>query len=364
MNLERPDANQGVNERSLVPKETVHTEMTEYLNEMFGVFDKNMINSVLDTLQDRYPGVSRHDLEAAFVREVQSLTKEEQVQLKNLTIKMIGVPHSAEAIPVLRPRLESTIETIDFVVLERGVQVADPAYARLEKINYNPGAVFFFQIEEMAKTHQKGIILTDPGYTYEGTEEQQWDYQEQLLNLDKSLQQYLGESGAIATTAGLVATAAVATQTVKKKSINRRDFLKFGAGVALTGSGLGTIGIVKNNEDHVSLALAPDERLAVYNFFDYRDVVVAEGLDNFAQSLPQPASATLIFGVGHIDGIKYYLENPKVRAAKLAAYKPFADKSKAIFSINQFACDEGVSVEEAKAAGWGEWREVERHVIF
>jgi hypothetical protein len=153
-------------------------------------------------------------------------------------------------------------------------------------------------------------------------------------------------------------------QALDDKVLNRRSFLKLGASAALTISGIGAVEVVKNNEKHESLTLAPDQRVGVYNFFDYRDVVIAEGVHQLSLELETGGSVALIFGKGHIDGVKYYLENPQVRNAKLALYKPYKDKSKAVLTVNEFVCDEDVSDDLGENGNWGQWRESDRKSLF
>jgi len=332
-------------------------QMVEQNQKSSERFDRNISESTLESLRKSNPGVADQDLMTAFEINTETNTHEYQEEVGNLIIKMIGVPHTAYAIPVLRQRLEAMIDESDLTILETGVQIKSPEYARLKKIDSHPDAVFFYQVEQMAKMRKNKIILIDPGYSHIGTDNEQNSYQKKLFDLDDKIQAGLALGGSAAVSAGMVAGAWAMADALNKKVMSRRTFLKLGASAALTASGLGSVTVAKNNEQHKNLALQPEERVGLYNFHDYRDVVIAEGITKLSKSLTEKTTATLVFGMGHVDGIKYYLDNPEMRAFKLAAYKPYKDNSQTYISTYDFILDDNITEERVKASDWGEWKQ-------
>lgn len=360
-----PQSQQKPEAKVIRGREAVHQKMVQESNKANQIFDRNMRNRVLRKLQsfpssqDKTP----EELEKMFVEEVESLSQRENMEVGNLELHMIGFPHQMEAIPVLRQRLETEIQSTDFTILEVGIQIADPKAARGQVARMSSTEIAFFQIEEMARKYKKKVILTDPGYNYDGSSRE--EYQEKLEEVDKkvqeSIQTVIGIGGGIPAAAGATYGLLKTVDAIDKKTLTRRDALKIGGGVALTGlSFLATdkIGsaITAADEEHKALLLESGDRIKLYSFFDYRDVVIAEGIENLAGSFSKKIKATLLFGKGHIDGIKYYLENPKVRAMKLKAYEPYQAVARAELLVNEFIPDETVTEEKAQEHNFGEWK--------
>ncbi len=354
-------------------REAVYQRMVEEDNKANQIFDRNMRERVLRKLQsfpankDKTP----EELEKMFGEEVERFFQRESVQVGNLELHMIGFIHQMEAIPVLRQRLEAEIKSTDFTILEVGIQIENPKAARGQMVSMNSTEIAFFQIEEMARKYRKKIILTDPGYNYDGASRS--EYQNKMEEIDRQVQESLqtgvGLGGGIPAAVGATYALLKTINAIEKKSLTRRDALKIGGGTMVAGLSLfatNEIGSAVSDaaEEHKALLLKPEDRIKLYSFYDYRDVVIAEGIENLAGSFNKKMKATLLFGKGHIDGIKYYLENPKVRAMKLEAYKPYQAVARAELLVNEFVPDDVVTEEKARECNFGEWKQTARAEIL
>jgi hypothetical protein len=118
--------------------------------------------------------------------------------------------------------------------------------------------------------------------------------------------------------------AAKAPTKEQKETIGRRGFLKgmaamFGASMINHSLDIPKIkGGLGEEKDGV---IPADARL--YNTLDYRNLVVAKGLDTYIKQNPGK-KILVLYGMAHVRGIENYLKNPTLTSIKDAVYGPFA----------------------------------------
>lgn len=122
---------------------------------------------------------------------------------------------------------------------------------------------------------------------------------------------------------GLVGTyLCVSAMTLKsQKEIKRRDFLKkmvqLSAGISLVAGSLPTKVIEIDLDPNVPLSYGLDDELG-YGVHDYRNIVIASGLDRICHEVEDLNKIGSIHGAGHSKGIYEYLLSPKKRQKRLA----------------------------------------------
>jgi hypothetical protein len=125
-------------------------------------------------------------------------------------------------------------------------------------------------------------------------------------------------------------------EVIKSIGISRRHFIKASlAGLSL----VGLASIIQTLRHSMGFDLSvKDDALSgrvekilgplTYDFNDYRDVAVAEGLDILTSQerinkKEDQGSITAIYGAVHGPNIHYYVDHPSERALKLKSYLPY-----------------------------------------
>jgi hypothetical protein len=286
---------------------------------------------------------------------------------------MIGVTHIAETIPLYRKEMEEKVKASDFTILETANEVDDPELARGRVVLAGKDDTFFLAVEQMVRKHGRSLVRTDPVYDYGDSPK---EYRERLFELDKKVAGLAKLAGLGAAVTGVTGGGIVAERVINKTGaliskksgdeavdprLNRRDFLRLSAASAVAAGGYS---ILADNHEHASGYRYQGNRAALYNLTDYRDAVIAEGINKLAQSFSKKMKATLVFGAAHIDFIKYYLENPTVRTAKLKIYKPYREISHPELSAHRFEVDKQVTEKAAGEGNFGEWKQVFKTAIL
>jgi hypothetical protein len=116
---------------------------------------------------------------------------------------------------------------------------------------------------------------------------------------------------------GALGSLAAAVYFLDKNKMSRRGFLKAACGALGGDLFLGTILGMKIRHK----ALGDDSPLAKEQLFmgatDYRNIKIAEGVEKICNEADDIQNIASLHGKDHSDGIKFYLENPKLRAKKL-----------------------------------------------
>lgn len=272
---------------------------------------------------------------------------QEQLTHGQLDINFVGLRHEPETLLKYRKQIESVIRESDFVVVEAVLNVGQKehmstaALAEQRSGNTAPD-VLFGEIENMARKHGKPIVsmdaLTSSRNLAEGIEMQQYESMEAL----KTPHRVAGMLG-VAAALGAAAT----EQPQGKKPLNRREFLR-GAAYA-TGAVTGLNSLLNGTDlGYYKTGV----RTLLHGGQDYRDVVLAEGMDVLAKKFSKPKKVAVMYGAAHFIGLKHYLENPNLRATKRKLYAPL-DKA-AQPEMRGYAFHEGDGQTQS------EWRETFR----
>ncbi len=286
------------------------------------------------------------------------------VEYGNLEIEMMGVAHTVETLPRHRAKIEAVIKNTDLLILESAQEAKDSSLARGKGNGaVSPDGMFFLEVERMVRKYGKGLVTTDPFYGDGVQEEEHRDVMEEGEKLVQNTRRFIGIAGATASVAGggltIASTIEKAAQgksdpNENNTTISRRNFLKLsaaGAGVLLSHKIAGATAEAQNYGKSDS-----GEPMSDYQLNDYRDVVISEGIDMMSRSFMKKKKVSLLFGAHHIKGIRYYLDHPDIRRAKLALYKPFRQLSEPKLRAYHFELDKQVNKNEAQKGNFGEWK--------
>ncbi len=335
-------------------REAVYQRMVSELERNEKTIDRNLLSQSVQSRQERSKKSFR----------------QEKFEHGNLEIDMIGVTHIAETIPLYRKEMEEKVKASDFTILETANEFDSPELARGRAALTDKDDFFFLEVERMIRKHQKSLVIADPAYDYGDSPKK---YQDRLFELDAEVAGLAKLAGlGAAVTGGGIAVERVISKTgalISKKlgdedvdpSLSRRDFLRLSAASAVAAGGYS---VLTDNHEHASGYRYQGNRATLYNLTDYRDAVVAEGINKLSQSFSKKMKAALVFGAAHIDGIKYYLDNPVVRMAKLKIYKPYQEISHPELSAHRFEVDTQVTEKAARDGNFGEWKQVFKTAIL
>ena len=216
-------------------------------------------------------------------------------------------------------------------------------------IRQNPGFAFFEQVEQVAQDAGKRIAFLDPaGDPFS---------EDQLQRLSKNVEITKGLT-ALGGVLGYVAMAMVDIiakskqrdietahpENQKDRAIfTRRQVMKGALGLI---SSIPALSLLASINTEGSFGHRTENLLGtfVYNAMDYRDVIVAEGIDVLlAKQYVKSGTLLTIYGNGHIASQIHYLTSPKERAVRKALYAPFESDN-----------ESRIRVFEPTADGWRE----------
>ena len=304
-------------------------------------------------------GVSREEIFDRAAREKQRVPEEllelkrESLETGNLSMDIIGVMHMPETIARFRSEIEEAIKNSDFIITEAVLNVGSAKKedvldtAEATKMGLGPLA-FFGEIEAMARKYGKQIVTMDPQSSGKDMEEGRF-FNHDLLKAGPELQkthEKIGGAGMLAV-GGLVAADILKqgrTSENRNENTSRRAVLKgmaYGAAVLATADG------IINSTDRAYYR--GDHKMTLHSTQDYRDVVVAGGMEKLGESFKRKMKAAVIYGWAHDAGLMYYLENPVQRALKRKTYSGFDDVAKPELRAYKFDDDEKHWVEVTRS---------------
>ncbi|MBI5222285.1 MAG: hypothetical protein HY980_02200 [Candidatus Magasanikbacteria bacterium] len=293
---------------------------------------------------------------------IKEFWQEGKFQINGTDVETYGVAHRPETLQVkeCRDKIESAISRSSIVLLEGEPDVTDKKFSFQEisdlakflgleipeqklKSDYrrivdkNPYADFFKQIQIIAADHQVRIASADPaGDSYKALLLQKCDLDVQEI---KQLIMLLSTVGCLGSM-GLDKILSffdknqshVDVKQTPPATSTRRKFLKSIAGIsglaAFSGFFSSSASALRSLSGPLKGSRAENPiGFALYDLMDFRDVVVAEGLDVLSKKINGQGPIVVIYGSAHIGGIQFYAEHPLERKAKLLTYGPFVVKS-------------------------------------
>jgi hypothetical protein len=197
----------------------------------------------------------------------------------------------------------------------------DPRNASVEELKQNfsqaPGIQFYVAVENMAAEHGKDIIVSDPD-----------DFTDAIVLKLSTLNYRIQLAKSLSGWGGLLLSAAFTYRNKKKAlkegkqdtevtktSMSRRSFLTKSL-MALSATMLGSREVSRSE----FLREDPIARKLVYDIEDYRDTIIAEGLDQLTASLEVGSRVAVIYGGFHMDAVKRYLASNARRKAVNTQY--------------------------------------------
>lgn len=327
--------------------------------------------------------------------------KERHGEINGQKLDFVGVHHEPGTLLFKRAELEEKISRSGAIVLEGAPQISGlrspeaqafirnelilsgesedyaDTWIRINIIN-NDFDVFFHEMEQLAKKHQKPIITADP---HSGPDRELELMKEcihdgdKLKKLEELIHFGLASAFGVAALGGTasMAVGSVANQESKTRSPyeadkteentlpnpGRRKFLAGMASLAVAGAALPTIGISLIDADPGKHALGDGKILSplLYGLIDYRNVIVARGLDQLTKKQQFDGPLLTIYGEYHTDPMMQYLSSPTLRDVKYELYAPFRDKKSP--QLGEYVYDE----ESSLATGGSYWHEVRKEKI-
>lgn len=330
----------------------------------------------------------------------------ERLEHGNLDINFVGVYHTVETLAAYRKIIEAAIADADIVVLEAAINTSGaaiasgrvyetpfPAHGTVQsaalnvpryELDTNSGAAFFSEVENMARMYQKQIVLFDPFSDQRFLQSEVRvrlqggiSHTARLDQLNQEVRQY---SDLVAKAGAVVAGGSLAAGTIdgwrqviklttagrehNQEDYNRRSFLKRSSAYAASaGLGIGLTEKARENRAIIDFESPRDqEKITQYHQNDFRDVSIATGLDRLSTEFSKKMKVAIIYGVAHKSGIREYLENPRLRQAKLALYKPFRDIAPPEMTAYTYELDPAIAsgeraVTETPESEWGYWKQ-------
>ena len=371
------------------------------MNELTDARSKIIDQDVMRRIKSQYPDFNFDRLKPNI----------ESIEHGNLDIQFVGVHHIVETIAAYREAIEQAIADADIVVLEASIETSGEALRSGEsylntvqssgsdravmmhfpqyRLHENSSGAFFSETENIARKHRKQIVVCDPLSDQRMLQsavavELQGGipHDERLSQLNEQIREYSKIAAALG--AGVSAGAAVAGPTEasargglkilferykasssEEKKESRRSFLKRGA-VYAAGYGIGSKVIEKAeaNVDVINHKGKDDqEKFTQYNEIDFRDVSVATGLDQLSRGFTKKMKVAIVYGDYHRNGIRQYLENPNLRQAKFALYKPFRDVAPPQMTAYKYelapeVVSGTVEIKSIPESKWGYWKQV------
>lgn len=280
--------------------------------------------------------------------------KEERFSLHGKDVEFYGVAHHPATleIPEYREKLESAIERSTVVFLEGGpvslgdsfesfqdmahdfnVKLTDEDLRLLfDKVTQdNPFADFFKELHSIAAAEGKLIASSDPNRDVYSS-----------LSLEKAgLRSEAIKFVILFSSMGIVMTQAVLHEITtfvrrvreratdeRQSGMSRRAFLEKSV-IASAGVGFLSAASIGATINEKFMDADRDENVLgrfLYTLLDYRDCCAADGLDRLSGQMQEQESITAVYGAKHLPGISYYVQHPRERGVKLAAYAPLFGK--------------------------------------
>lgn len=289
---------------------------------------------------------------------------QDECEINGVTIKLQGVAHHPDTLKIAeyKEAIEKSIAESSLVITE-GAPIVSKKYT-LEELNdlcaklglkiskqelqeysdfvqfHNPYDEFFEQIQHIVALHKKDLATVDPNEDIYASLQLMMD-ENKLTSLKNKLT--LASLATLLGTYGTQKFLSALDRFMKKKVvtgdnpvISRRTFLKM-MGVSAAATGLGGLSAVASLNESLGNDRTENQLAAVlYSFNDYREVVVAQAIEQLSKLLKRNTSIATIYGSRHVAGIKHYLEYPVERAARLVLYAPFTGDPNDIIKIYHF----------------------------
>ncbi|MBI3572351.1 hypothetical protein HY091_02360 [Candidatus Kaiserbacteria bacterium] len=318
-------------------------------------------------------GVSPHDLELKAWGQESFPLKERTGEINDQPIHFLGVVHTPETLLFQRKRIEEAIASAGAVVLEGAPEIAgvyDLEFLQKVKdrlhtagstegeaegwvhksILDNPPIVFFREMEQLAKKHQKLVITIDPHSGADKDRELILEWAGGHDRLSEDLGAFdIGLLGvwatAVGASAGTLAWNQLKTDERRRFEKHQPDFVEknpelvpkpsrrqFLAGVA------GLAATAPLAPSVLSSASGSSSPYTIpFDFLDYRNVSVARGIDKLTRARRFDGPILFIYGASHADPMMTYLHSPELRDTKYALYSPARAVKQSETNIYEFA---------------------------
>lgn len=291
----------------------------------------------------------------------------EKFNMNGQAVDFMGVIHAPETLenPRLFEEIKNAIEKAAIVVLElapaaQGI-FTDEYLERLfagmtqigmrfdretvvDRLRHNPITDFFTKVESMAAEANKTVLTVDPNDS-DPVAQSRLDRADDYVKLAK-ISAFLSFAAP-----GVRKLIKDHSDGINFKTTSRRKFLqRLGmGGLAISSLALAPdieqLGFRQNGQERGRWATSFGPLL--YDYLDYRDVAVAEGLDyvtkNYAEIVgPQAAGPVVpIYGSAHAKSVRHYCLEEDERQTKYQTYGLFRDEAPPVFRSYKYS-----------AAGW------------
>lgn len=335
-----------------------------------------------DSVSQRFDARTRRRLEEAqrVPPEVRTLEQQERLDwyehsriaerhavINGQEVRFIGLAHVEETLLRHRELLDAAVAQAGAVVLEGTPEISlynEEFFKRVKDktdtsdSSYyfgSPGMVFFEGVEILAKKYNKPVLALDPssaGTNLANSAIANISGEKGLRQMFELTETEIERSRNIAgLTASMLASSSVARTPLSEhgatpsspdelEDIDRRKFM-FGIGALA----LGTSQTLNQVAEANAMYGEKDGKAAPfrYGLYDYRDVVIAEGVDRLTKKRSYDGPIVFIYGAAHTDPIMNYLKDPvlrEIRKLKYALYEPFKDISPPTISEYQYSVPE------------------------
>jgi hypothetical protein len=290
------------------------------------------------------PGQSAEDIEwhlsAGAEHKDRTLLNHETFYCNGKRIEFYGVSHIPETAKKYAHEFHEAFKSAGTVLLECGphtsmghsdksrdlVQEAAKLYegrelSEEELCNFldmhRPGVRFFNMMKYLAENYNKPIVSADPLTL--AVDEKLVDREIFISKAKIFLAMEAAGLGMAIDSKRFKSGSSPATS--KKSVLGRRAFVGLMGGV-MAASGASALITNENNNHRLQRA---DNKLGIliHNLLDYRNVVVAEGLDRLTRDSNIKEPIVVVYGDYHRREIRFYLEHPKERKVKRNTYKPY-----------------------------------------
>jgi len=332
--------------------------------------------------EGRFLNSTVEDVYQMNVSQMSYFGEPKEIAVNESTLRIVGVYHTGETVCRNEEIMKRAIEEADAVFLEgtpyaSGVremsdvddffteissQGKKPGYSREElysSMQESPFDQFFGHAELLAAQLGKPVVTADPHSGGDRirtlyTQVAQGKY-DQLRDIEETADSVLNFGGIAGGGAALAARALLIerdlwrtpaqhekeweectpeekTERAKKffKHISeiktsRRGLLKTGA--ALFGLNALALPTVHNNneakKDLIATYESETRNILMHNLIDYRNAVVAKGIERYVKEHPEKKKILVLYGQAHSAPLAQYLQSPNLRAVKHATYPEF-----------------------------------------
>lgn len=333
----------------------------ESFKENINVKDLNTEVKKLTKEQEEYvSGVfdTNRNTAESFVRKH---WKRESCEVNGSRVELYGIVHVPKTLDVFKKELEKAIENSSAVVLEYAPNasgfyseenlndwaeifksVLDEKEIKISKeeikksISNTNTAAFYGEIEKIIAEKGKNLFVIDPDNLGD------MKSSSELVEFDKNK-----EIASLVVSAGGI-TGYIALELLQKfrNNITRRSFLKNLIGFIGFANLFPLISSMSDRTMRFAGVETRDVPVAggmmgalAFNLFDYREVSVSHGINEITKEGKREKPLVVIYGAGHVESIKHYLESPKEREVKNISYAPY--KSVVSPKIREYKFEEG-----------------------